>query len=81
VLPHLPLQARLLQFRKWVVCIISMNVALRELLWRPNMRTRFGVGGRAFLSLGCNGAKNPCMVPRPVGAINVLFDLLCATAP
>ena len=32
-----------------MVCIIATNVAPRELLWRPNKRTRFGVGGPSSL--------------------------------
>ena len=41
------------------------NIAPSELLWRPNRRTCFGARGRSFLqSLGCNGAQNPCMVPK-----------------
>ena len=47
--------------------LIATNVAPRDVLWRPNRRTRFGVGGRSFfttVSLGCNGVQNPCMVPR-----------------
>ena len=42
------------------------HVAPRELLWRPNRRPRFGVAAVPFfttVSLGCNCAQNPCMVP------------------
>ena len=44
---NLPMRERLLRFRRSVVCITATNVAPRELLWRPNKRTRFGVGARA----------------------------------
>lgn len=42
------------------------NVAPHDLLWRPNRRTRFGVGPFSFytVSLGCNGVQNPCTVSR-----------------
>jgi hypothetical protein len=56
-----------------VVCIIATNVAPPELLWRPNRRTRFGVGAVGLLQLYCSDA----MAPEPMHAAhvaNVLFD-------
>src|SRR5450759_3333601 len=64
---NLALQARLLCSRRSEFCIIVTNDAPRELLRRPNRRTRFGVGARSpcpTASLGSNGAQNPCIVHR-----------------
>jgi hypothetical protein len=41
------------------VCFIATNVAPRELLWRPNRWTRFGVGARSFLQLDRSDAMAP----------------------
>ena len=43
------MRERLLRARRSVFCIITTNVAPRELLWRPNKRTRFGMMGPSSL--------------------------------
>jgi transposase InsO family protein len=42
-------------------CPQPRRIQPRELSWRPNRRTRFGVRPFVFttVSLGCNGAQNP----------------------
>jgi hypothetical protein len=51
--------ARSLPSRRSVACIIATNVAPREPFRQPNRRHV-----SVTVSLGCNGAQNPCMVPR-----------------
>jgi hypothetical protein len=59
-----------------VVCIIATNVAPPELLWRPNRRTRFGVGAVRLLQLYCSDAMapEPMHIAQVAAAPNVLFD-------
>jgi hypothetical protein len=73
--PRIHGELRKIVARKSVVCIIATNVAPPELLWRPNRRTRFGVGGVGLLQLYCSDA----MAPEPMHAAQVaaapnLFD-------